>query len=76
MTIKHRIEQLERNRPSESNATDDWLKKYAVPCESDEEQEEISKILEMLDQATRTTGKADPAMATVGEIDRAENGGR
>ena len=79
MTIKHRIEQLEKNRPPESKATDEWLTKYAEPFENDEEREEISKFLEMLDQATdhvRVTGKVDPSMVTVGKVDQAKDAGR
>jgi len=62
--------------------TDEWVKKYAELFENDEEREEVSKILEMLDQVTDHTitagkaGKADPAMATVGEIDRVKDAGR
>ena len=75
MAIKRRIERLEKNHPTEPepSALDEFFEKYAEPCEGDEEKEEISKILEMLGQTTSTTGKADPAMATLGEIDGAED---
>lgn len=57
MTIKRRIEQLEKVRLPESSALDELFEKYAEPFESVEERKEIEKIIEQIDQNILATKK-------------------